>query len=211
MSQTQEIQVMVLTGGIACGKSTVCELIREMLPDAVIFDCDAAVSQLLDADDRVAGEILGTFGPEAVGSDGSVNRDFLRQQVFGNDAERAKLEGILHPRVMEECLASRDGAAKQGADLFIADVPLFFEKNLELGQQSVLVVATSRDTQVQRLKARGGFDDSLIDSMIAAQLPVSDKMSRADVVFWNEGEPETLRRQVRRFAQQFPNHSHDPQ
>ena len=204
MSSSPETQVMVLTGGIACGKSTVCGLIREFLPDTVIFDCDAAVGALLDSDDRVAGEILGTFGPEAVSSEGRVNRDFLREQVFANEAERAKLEGILHPRVMEECLASRDGAAKQGADLFIADVPLFFEKNLDIGQQSVLVVATSRDTQVQRLKARGGFDDSLIDSMIAAQLPVSDKMSRADVVFWNEGEPETLRRQVRRFSQAFP-------
>ena len=204
MSSSPETQVMVLTGGIACGKSTVCGLIREFLPDTVIFDCDAAVGALLDSDDRVAGEILGTFGPEAVSSEGRVNRDFLREQVFANEAERAKLEGILHPRVMEECLASRDGAAKQGADLFIADVPLFFEKNLDIGQQSVLVVATSRDTQVQRLKARGGFDDSLIDSMIAAQLPVSDKMSRADVVFWNEGEPETLRRQVQRFSKQFP-------
>ena len=198
------MQILVLTGGIACGKSTVCGLIREFLPDTVIFDCDAAVGALLDSDDRVAGEILGTFGPEAVSSEGRVNRDFLREQVFANEAERAKLEGILHPRVMEECLASRDGAAKQGADLFIADVPLFFEKGLDIGQQSVLVVATSRDTQVQRLKARGGFDDSLIDSMIAAQLPVSDKMSRADVVFWNEGEPETLRRQVQRFSKQFP-------
>ena len=175
-----------------------------MLPDAVIFDCDASVGALLDSDATVAEAIRTAFGPEAIGADGRVDRAFLRQQVFGNDAQRAKLEGILHPRVMEECLASRDEAAKQGADLFVADVPLFFEKGLDIGQQSVLVVATSRDTQVQRLKARGGFDDSLIDSMIAAQLPVSDKMSRADVVFWNEGEPETLRRQVRRFSQAFP-------
>lgn len=205
------MQVMVLTGGIACGKSTVCGLIREMLPDAVIFDCDAAVSNLLDSDDRVEGEILGTFGPKSVDSAGRVNREFLREQVFASEAERAKLEGILHPKVMEECLASRDEAAKQGVDLFIADVPLFYEKDLELGQQSVLVVATSRDTQVQRLKARDGLDDCLIESMIGAQLPISDKMSRADVVFWNEGEPETLRRQVRRFSQSFPNHPHDPQ
>ena len=201
------MNVMVLTGGIACGKSTTCELLRELLPGAAIFDCDESVSALLDSDERVAGEILGTFGPDAVGCNGRVNRDFLRGQVFGNRAKRAKLEQILHPRVMEECLASRARAAKQGADLFIADIPLFFEKGFDIDQQQVLVVATSRDTQVQRLKARDGLDDSMIDSMIAAQLPVSDKMSRGDVVFWNEGPPETLRRQVRRFSQ---NISHDP-
>ena len=198
------MQILVLTGGIACGKSTTCELLQEFLPGVVIFDCDRSVSRLLDSDERVAGQILGTFGVDSVDAEGRVNRGFLRAQVFENAAKRAKLEEILHPRVMEECLASRDEAAKQGADLFVADVPLFFEKGLDIGQQSVLVVATSRDTQVQRLKARGGFDDSLIDSMIAAQLPVSDKMSRADVVFWNEGEPETLRRQVQRFSKQFP-------
>ena len=202
------MQTLVLTGGIACGKSSACELLRELLPGVVIFDCDQSVSRLLDTDERVAGEILGTFGADSVDAQGRVNRAFLRSQVFENGAKRGQLEGILHPRVMEECLDSRTLAAKEGADLFVADIPLFFEKGLEIGQQQVLVVATSRATQIQRLKARDGFDDSLIDSMIAAQLPVSEKMTRADIVFWNEGEPETLRRQVRRFSQEF---THDSQ
>jgi len=201
------MQVMVLTGGIACGKSTTCELLQEFLLDVVIFDCDRSVGRLLDSDAGVAEEIREAFGQDSVAADGRVNRDFLRGEVFKNAAKRAKLEEILHPRVREECLASRDEAAKQGADLFIADVPLFFEKGFDIGQQQVLVVASSRDTQVQRLKARDGFDDSLIESMIAAQLPVADKMSRADVVFWNEGPPETLRRQVLRFSQSFTHDS----
>lgn len=211
MTSSGKTCFMVLTGGIACGKSTVCGLLREFLPNMVTFDCDASVSRLLDSDAGVLESIQDAFGNEAADGEGRVNRAFLRKQVFENNAHRSKLEGILHPKVMEECLASRDEAAKQGVDLFIADVPLFYEKDLELGQQSVLVVATSRDTQVQRLKARDGLDDCLIESMIGAQLPISDKMSRADVVFWNEGEPETLRRQVRRFSQSFPNHPHDPQ
>ncbi len=202
------MQVMVLTGGIACGKSTACKLLREFLPGLVIFDCDAAVSALLDSDARVAGEIRRTFGPDSLDAKGRVDRAHLRAQVFENTQKRARLEQILHPLVKEECLASRDGAAKEGADLFIADVPLFFEKGFDIGQHHVLVVATSRDMQVQRLKARDGLDDALIESMITAQLPVSDKMSRADVVFWNEGPPEILRRQVRRFSQAF---THDPQ
>lgn len=202
------MRVLVLTGGIACGKSTACGLIREQIPDAVIFDCDRAVHQLLDFEQCVAAEIRDAFGDAVIGPDGRVERALLRQRIFGQHAERDKLEAILHPRVKEECLASRDRAATRGADLFIADVPLFFEKGFDIAQQQVLVVATSRAMQVRRLQARGGFDDNLIESVIASQLPISEKMTRADIVFWNEGPPETLRRQVRRFARPF---SHDPQ
>jgi transcription termination factor Rho len=67
----------------------------------------------------------------------------------------------------------------------------------------VLVVASSRATQIQRLKGRGAFDDSLIESILAAQLPVQEKMSLADVVFWNEGPQSVIHSQVRRFAQAF--------
>ena len=88
-------------------------------------------------------------------------------------------------------------------NFFVADVPLFFEKGFDFGQSEVLVVASSRSTQIQRLKARGGFDDSLIESILAAQLPVQEKMSRADVVFWNEGPQAVIRSQIRRFAQAF--------
>jgi transcription termination factor Rho len=89
---------------------------------------------------------------------------------------------------------------------------LFFEKGFDFGQNQVLVVASSRSTQIQRLRARGGFDDALMDAILAAQLPVQEKMSRADVVFWNEGPPAVLRSQIRRFCQSIlMNPSHDPE
>jgi transcription termination factor Rho len=109
----------------------------------------------------------------------------------------------LHPRVREECLDSLRRADTRGAELFVADVPLFFEKGFDFGQTKVLVVASSRSTQVQRLKARSGLADPMIESILAAQLPIQEKISRADVVFWNEGPPSVIRSQVRRFAQLF--------
>ena len=123
--------------------------------------------------------------------------------MFSDEAARLRLEAILHPRVKQECLDSLEKAATRGADLFIADVPLFFEKGFDFGQNQVLVVASSRATQIQRLKARGGFEDDLIESILAAQLPVQEKMSLADVVFWNEGPQSVLRSQIRRFSQEF--------
>src|SRR5690606_3476809 len=76
-----------------------------------------------------------------------------------------------------------------------------YEKGFDFGQEQVLVVASSRASQIERLKARSGFDESLIDSILAAQLPAEDKIRRADLVFWNEGPPSVLQAQVRRFAQ----------
>jgi transcription termination factor Rho len=194
---------MALTGGIASGKSTVCRVLREYLPAVVIFDCDAAVHHLLEADPEVAAIVLEAFGDQALDAEGRIDRHFLRGRVFGDEAARLRLEAILHPRIKQECLDSLEIAATRGADLFIADVPLFFEKGFDFGQHQVLVVASSRATQIQRLKARGNFEDDLIESILAAQLPVQEKISLADVVFWNEGPPSVLRSQIRRFSQEF--------
>lgn len=197
------MRVMALTGGIASGKSTVCRVLREFVPSVVIFDCDMAVHRMLEADPEVARIITDAFGDQALDSQGRIDRHFLRGRVFSDETARLKLEAILHPRVRQECLDFREKAANRGAELFIADVPLFFEKGFDYGQDEVLVVASSRSTQIQRLKARGGFEDSLIEAILAAQLPVQEKMAKADVVFWNEGPPSVIRSQIRRFAQAF--------
>ncbi len=197
------MRVLALTGGIASGKSTVCRLFRELMPDVLIFDSDETVRNLLDHDTEVAGAISGIFGSGALDGAGKVNRDFLRGEVFGNSAARLKLEGILHPRVRKECLALLEHGASNGAAIFVADIPLFFETGFDFGQDEVIAVACSRQSQIERLKARNGFDDPMIESMLGAQLPGEEKIRRADVVFWNEGPPEVLEAQVRRFCQAF--------
>ncbi len=197
------MQVMALTGGIASGKSTVGRFLREFVPSLEIFDCDAAVHRLLESDAEVSAFVAEAFGEGALDQQGRIDRHFLRGRVFADEAARLRLEGILHPRVKEECLASIEAAATRGAELFVADVPLFFEKGFDIGQCRVLLVASSRATQIKRLKARSAFDESLIGSILAAQLPVQEKIALADVVFWNEGPQAVLRAQIRRFAQEF--------
>jgi transcription termination factor Rho len=197
------MQVMALTGGIASGKSTVCRMLREFIRGVVVFDCDAAVHRMLEADAEVAAIIRESFGDKALDAHGRIDRHFLRGTVFSDVSARLRLESILHPRVREECLASLEEAANNRAGLFVADVPLLFEKGFQFGQHQVMVVASSRSTQIRRLKARGGFEDSLIEAILAAQLPVQEKMSLADVVFWNEGPQAVVRSQIRRFAQSF--------
>ncbi len=195
---------MALTGGIASGKSTVCSMMRERVPSLELFECDAVVRRLLESDLGVAAEISRTFGEAMIDGEGKVDRRALRDRVFRDASARTVLEEILHPRVRQECLDSRDRAAKRGAEFFVADVPLLFEKGFDFGQIRVLVVACSRSTQIRRLEARDGLDRSLIESILAAQLPVHEKMSRADVVFWNEGPPAILLSQIHRFFPTSP-------
>jgi len=195
------MQVMALTGGIASGKSTAGRLLKEFLPSLALFDCDAAVHQLLDSDPGIAVSIGNLFGKQALGPQGKVDREFLRSFVFTDQQSRLQLESILHPRVREECLDCLAQAAKQGAETFIADVPLLFEKGFNFGQTQVLVVACSPSTQIQRLKSRSRLASGLIDSILATQLPIHEKIAKADVVFWNEGPPSVLRSQISRFAQ----------
>jgi transcription termination factor Rho len=196
------MHILGLTGGMACGKSTVSRAIRSMWPGAVVFDADACVRDLLDSNATVATEIHTAFGDEI--TDGTtIDRDALRARIFGNPAERENLEAILHPRVREECLASRDHARKSGAGLFVADIPLLFEKGFDFGQSAAILVAASHETQVRRIRARNRFDDPTIEAILAAQLPLDEKLLRADVVFWNEGPQATLLAQVRRFLHQL--------
>jgi len=195
------MRVMALTGGIASGKSTVCRLLRECLSSVVIFDCDAAARRMLEVDRDIIAMVASSFGAGALDRRGRVDRHFLRGRVFSDDAARSQLETIIHPRVLQECLASLQQAAQHGATLFVADIPLFFETGLDFGQEQVMVVASSRATQIQRLKARNGFDESMIEAILAAQLPTAEKIRRSDIVFWNEGPPVVLKAQIRRFSQ----------
>lgn len=193
------MHVFALTGGIATGKSTLLRLLLELVPTAAVFDCDQSVAALL-RDPEVVVLVREAFGPEVAEGTAGLSRERLRALVFREAAARHALEAILHPRVREECLEFKDQRARDGASpMFVADVPLLFESGFDFGYERSLLVATTRATQLVRLKSRNGFDDPLAEAILAAQMPIEDKIPLADVVFWNDGPEDLLRRQLRRF------------
>jgi transcription termination factor Rho len=196
------MRIFALTGGIASGKSTVCRLLREISPSITIFDCDA-VNRRLQSDPEVVEKIRAVFGDKAIYEPRQcLDRIFLRKHVFDNPEELKKLEEVLHPLIRSECAAALEEAKVEGkSELFIADVPLLFENGFDFGQELSLLVASSRETQVRRLKQRSRFDDAMIDSILAAQMSVDEKILKADVVFWNEGPLTVLRMQIAKFLQ----------
>lgn len=196
--------ILVITGGIATGKSTAVGHFQEFLPDIWVFDCDLAVGRLLETDE-ITKELSVLFGEGILDTEtGTIDRAKLRELVFADASKRAQLEGVLHPRVRQECLALRDEAAIKRARCFLADVPLLFENGFDIGQTKAITVSTSRTTQVARLKVRNGWDDALIESILAAQMSLGEKEARADIVFWNDGHPDTLRAQIQRYCETFP-------
>jgi len=196
------MKVFALTGGIATGKSTAGQLMQKLQPSMAFFDCDQSVQALLEREEVLA-EISEAFGEEMATDDGQLDRGKMRQKVFRSEDQRRALEGVLHPKVRKECLEKRDISFKNSSTtIFVADVPLLFESGFDFEQELNLVVATSEATQRERLKARSNFDDSMISAILSAQFPILEKVARGDVVFWNEGSPEILERQLSRFLQE---------
>lgn len=195
------LTIIALTGGIATGKSTCCSVFRELLPELVVFDADQSVASLYQ-DSQVIEEIGDEFGDIVYDEKGGINKAWLRERAFGDLNVRRFLEQIFHPRVRQECLALLEREDKYSSSrLFVADIPLLFESGFDFGQSANLLVATSRETQIDRLKNRSGWDDDRVEAVLSSQMPIEAKFTLADIVFWNEGPEPMLRNQCHRFLQ----------
>ncbi|MBT8037579.1 MAG: dephospho-CoA kinase [Verrucomicrobiae bacterium] len=201
-----QLHIIGLTGGIATGKSTCCRLIRQEHPELVLFDADACVKGLYEKT-SVVGELKTYFGGGLMLPCGGIDKAYLRQCVCADPSAKSFLEQVFHPRVIKECLALLSKSAKNPSSrLFVADVPLLFEIGFDIGQSANLLVATSRKTQVDRLKKRNAWDDDTVDAMLSSQMHIDAKLALADVIFWNEGPVEILRAQCRRWIQSLGIH-----
>ena len=194
---------IAITGGIAMGKSTFCQLLQAELPRATFFDADACVQQLLTSSTIVA-RIGQEFGDSVLSSDGQLDRPRLREQVFDSAQQRAKLENILHPAVRQTFEDEREQASASPspeARVFLADIPLLFESDYRFEHDLAVTLAATPATQIRRLADRRGISRDLAENIIAAQMSIEEKMARADVVFWNEGRIGRLQQQTSDFIQ----------
>jgi len=186
-----------ITGGISTGKSTFLKCLREVAPDARFFDADVAARALADRDQEVRGLIEKEFGA-AVYSGGDLNRAAIRTIVFADADKKRALEQILHPRIRRQWSLEAEGH-RNSTELFFADIPLLYETGGENLCDRVVVVACSPALQLERLmaRARPPFDEMSAQQMIDAQMPLTEKIGRADHVVWNNGGRDVLKEQAR--------------
>jgi dephospho-CoA kinase len=184
-----------ITGGISTGKSTFCECLRGIIPAAQFFDADLAARSLSELPE-VKQEILGRFGREVLSPEGDLNRAKLRAIILSNATKRRLLEQILHPRIRRQWMAQAE-RHRNSPDFFFADIPLLYETGGETLCERVVVVACSRKVQLDRLGKRISVKGSEAEQMINSQMPLEEKINRADHVVWNNGDRATLMEQAK--------------
>lgn len=189
-----------LTGGIGSGKSTVARLLQAR--GATVIDADAIARACTLAGGSAMPAVAQAFGAAFVTSDGALNRDRMRAHVFAQPDARAQLEAIMHPLVGQE-IARQAAASRARCTVF--DVPLLVESPRWRPQlDRVLVVDCTRETQLQRVMARNGWDRATIESILDSQSPRERRLAAADTVIFNDGdEIEHLQREVARWADRF--------
>lgn len=181
---------IALTGGIATGKSTACNLFKS--DGFPIIDADKIAHKLLDENSAKIAEM---FGEQYVKS-GQVQRKELGKIIFSNEEEKLKLEGLLHPLIENEIFKQSRVFEKQGKPYFI-DIPLFFEK-MHYNIPKSLLVYTPKPLQIQRLMARDNIREEEAKLKISNQMDIEKKKELADLIIDNSSNLENLQNEVKR-------------
>ena len=184
-----------ITGGISTGKSTFVECLHKLMPAAKLFNADEAAHALLNRPE-VQKQIRRDFGAQLFSAAGDLNRAKVRAIVFGDATKKRALERILHPRIRRQWRTEAKGH-RNSPKLFFADIPLLYETGGETFCDRVVVVACSPKLQLARLRKRMSVRSAEAKQMINSQMPLDEKIRRADHVVWNNGDRTSLLEQAR--------------
>ncbi len=171
---------VALTGGIASGKSTVAAMLRER--GCAVLDADTLGHDLLQPGEAAYEEVVRAFGREILAADGSVDRGKLGAIVFADGGKRARLEHILHPRILEAAakwFAETGGSG--GREFAFLEATLIYEAGYKPNFDRVVVCWCRREQQVERLRQRGLTPEDA-ERRLAAQMPLDEKRRLADDV-----------------------------
>ena len=187
-------KIIGITGGIASGKSTVVEEIRQagyqvIDADAVVHDLQAKGGQLYQA-------LLAWLGPEILRADGQLDRPKLSQLIFFSPEHQAR-SAQLQNDIIRQALAQKRDCLAQSEDIFFMDIPLLVELDYLDWFDAIWLVYVDEDKQVQRLMERNGYNQTQAQQRIAAQMPLLEKKKYATLILDNNGSLEDLQQQVR--------------
>jgi len=197
MSGPPPFLLVGLTGGIATGKSTVSELLRQL--GCEIIDADRLARDVVEPEQPAWKQIVADFGRGVVNADGTLDRKKLGAIVFADPDRRKRLEAITHPAIRARFQARLDELAAQGfAGIVVFDAPVMIESGNYKNMDRLVVVVTDDATQAARLQERDGTDQAEGRRKIASQMPLAEKAKLADYVIDNSGAREATAAEVRR-------------
>ncbi|MEO1917061.1 MAG: dephospho-CoA kinase [Candidatus Thioglobus sp.] len=163
---------IALTGGIACGKSSVSQIFKKL--GVPIIDLDVLARTVVEPKSQGLIELVAHFGEGILNNDKALNRQALRQQLFENSENQQIIEKILHPKILEKM---QTDIKKLNTQLVIVEVPLLVEQNLSPLFDRAIVVDCSEKNQLKRLLNRENMDENLAKSMVSAQVSREQRLA----------------------------------
>ncbi|NLV57872.1 MAG: dephospho-CoA kinase [Clostridiales bacterium] len=195
------MRIIALTGGIACGKTTVAGWLREA--GAKIIDADAISRELTAPAGEALPLLRQAFGDGVFHGDGSLDRAALGKIVFGDEAKRARLNGILHPMIRTRMEEELTVCRKTGASIVVLEIPLLFEAGMETLADIVVCVSASQEVQIKRLQSRDGLSRKDALARIRSQWPLAEKERLSHEVIRTDGPMEEVYGSVMRLYQRL--------
>lgn len=187
--------IIGLTGSIATGKSTVSTMLRDAgMP---IVDADVVAREVVEPGTHTLEAIKLAFGPGVI-ENGVLNRSQLGNIVFGNQSELQRLNAIMQPAIRSVMADKINFWRTQHVPVLILDIPLLFEREYDKNYHvdKIIVVSADPEVQLARLKSRDSLDERQAKNRMRTQMPIAEKVARADYVINNNGDKSQLKVQV---------------
>ena len=195
------MKIIALTGGIACGKTTLANMLREL--GAPVIDADAISRSLTAPGGKALPALREAFGGEVFQDGQTLNRAALAARVFQDPEQLRKLNAVTHPLIIERMQSEIERCRKSGAPVVILDVPLLFETGLDRLANETVCVSAPLPVQLKRLMTRNGLTEEQAMARIQSQMPLSDKEKLADRTISTDRPLEELRARMGRLYRQW--------
>lgn len=189
-------KIIGITGGIASGKSTVTNYLRQK--GYQVIDADQVVHELQAKGGKLYQALVSWLGSAILNEAGELDRPKLSQLIFSSQENLAKSSQLQNDIIRQELANRRDQLAKT-EETFFMDIPLLFEQEYEDWFDQIWLVDVSKDTQLERLMARNNLSQEEAQRRIAAQLSLEEKRQRAEIVIDNNGALLATLKQVQAF------------
>lgn len=192
------MRLVGLTGGIACGKSSVSVVLAD--EGIEVLDLDELAREAVVEGSWGYRRVVRAFGRDVLAADGSIDRAKLGEVAFGDPEARRRLNRATHPPIFAALVRAALARWWRGVPLLVLDAPLLYESGLWRVTPVRVAVCASPNVQRARLEARDDLSPEAAAQRVAAQAPVAEKARRSQYVIWNDGGREELERKAKWLA-----------
>lgn len=195
------MKILGVTGGIASGKSAAVKVLENL--SASVIDADKIAHDLAQKGKALYNAYVEHFGEDILLSDGNLNRSEIFGRICADVKEREWIDNTAHPIIKDEVLDKIKRLEKSEKSCCVLDAPLLFEADWQNMVDAVWVIYVSKETQIKRLVKRDKIDIHTAQARLDAQMSLEDKKNLADVVIYNEGTIEELKKEVEKAWLEF--------